>query len=121
VKSVNGLLKKEMDQHLFTAEELFMTLKQIEATLNSRPLVPLYSPPEDGVQALTPGHFLVGRPLTAFPEKDLNTSSLLPSNDRTYARDFLRSTGRGGVGNIFICSTNSTSGASLIEIVKWGT
>ncbi len=50
---------------------MFTTLAQIEATLNSRPLTPLDSAPEDGVQALTPGHFLVGRPLSAIPERDV--------------------------------------------------
>ena len=41
----------------------------MEATLNSRPLVPMDSAATDGVQALTPGHFLIGRPLRALPEQ----------------------------------------------------
>ena len=42
-------------------------LDQIEACLNSRPLTPL---PEakDGCEALTPGHFLIERPLEALPD-----------------------------------------------------
>ena len=39
----------------------------MEATLNSRPMVVTNSPPQDGDSVLTPGHFLVGRPLKSLP------------------------------------------------------
>ena len=48
-------------------EELSTVLSQIEACLNSRPLVPL-STNDDSLEALTPGHFLIGRPLEAIPD-----------------------------------------------------
>ena len=48
-------------------EELSSTLSQIEACLNSRPLV-ASAEDVDGIQALTPGHFLIGRPLEAIPD-----------------------------------------------------
>ena len=51
--------------------ELSTVLNQIEACLNSRPLVPL--PSGDGnIEPLTPGHFLIGRPLEAIPDPALS-------------------------------------------------
>ena len=35
--------------------------------LNSRPLLPIETLPEDGISVLAPGHFLIGRPLSALP------------------------------------------------------
>ena len=47
--------------------KLTTVLSQIEACLNSRPLTPLPDA-DDGIEALTPGHFLVGGPLEALPD-----------------------------------------------------
>jgi hypothetical protein len=44
-------------------------LIRIEACLNSRPITPISSDPND-LQPLTPGHFLIGEPLNNFPEYD---------------------------------------------------
>ena len=43
-------------------EELSTVLSQVEACMNSRPLVAL-PPDDDGVEALTPGHFLIASKL----------------------------------------------------------
>ena len=47
-----------------TFEELTTVLPKIEAGLNSRLLVPITHP----IEELTPGHFLIGRPLCALPQ-----------------------------------------------------
>ena len=49
-------------------EEFFTVLVEVKACLNSRPLTPL--PDQLGaLEVLTPGHFLVRRPLCTLPDK----------------------------------------------------
>lgn len=60
------LIKITRDAHL-KYEELETLLIQIEAILNSRPIS---SDPAD-LMFLTPGHFLIGTPITAYPEESL--------------------------------------------------
>ncbi len=67
VKSMKTHLKRILGTVKLTFEELYTVLTQIEACLNSRPLVPLPSD-DDGVEVLTPGHFLIGRPLESLPD-----------------------------------------------------
>ena len=67
VKSMKTLLRKTIGSHHLTYEELTTVLIEAEATLNSRPLLSADSTPDDGVPPLTPGHFLIGRPLRAPP------------------------------------------------------
>ena len=60
VKSFKIHLRKVAMNVKLTFEELAThSLTQIEAVLNSRPLVPLPSD-DDGIEALSPGHFLIG-------------------------------------------------------------
>lgn len=72
-----------------TFEILHTIVSQIEACLNSRPLTPLSSDPRD-LQALTPGHFLIGAPLTAIPEPDLQETNISRLNQYQQATQVLQ-------------------------------
>ena len=61
-------LKKIMMGLLFTFEELTTIVCQVEACLNSRPLLPISSHDQDGLTTLTAGHFLLFQTPRAYPE-----------------------------------------------------
>ncbi len=67
VRSVKFHLKRVIGNHNLTFEELTTLLTQIEAVLNSRPLVKVDND-IDNLNILTPSHFLVGEVITSPPE-----------------------------------------------------
>lgn len=74
VKSAKHHLHRVIGKHILTYEEFTTLTTRIEAMLNSRPIIPLSADPND-LEPLTPGHFLVGGPLTSIVEPQLLTTS----------------------------------------------
>ena len=70
------LLRKTVGECKLKLDELTTLLTEAEAIMNSRPLVPINSLPDDGVSLLTPGHFLTGAPLVALPSLPDETTKL---------------------------------------------
>ncbi|XP_052747141.1 uncharacterized protein LOC128199875 [Bicyclus anynana] len=71
IKAAKSHLHRVVGDQVLTFEELTTLFVQIEAVLNSRPLCPISSDPND-LSVLTPGHFLTLEPLTAVPDSDLS-------------------------------------------------
>ncbi|XP_041675514.1 uncharacterized protein LOC121530460, partial [Drosophila eugracilis] len=66
VKSAKGLMIKAVGSAVLRQDELNTVLVEVEAILNSRPMVVDSSNPNDG-EAVTPAHLLVGTTLVALP------------------------------------------------------
>ncbi|XP_066585603.1 uncharacterized protein [Prorops nasuta] len=78
VKSMKHHLKRSIGVFVPNFEEMTTLLSRIEACLNSRPISRMHDDLES-LDVLTPGHFLIGRPLLAPPEfatLDLRESTL---------------------------------------------
>lgn len=78
IKSAKFHVKRVMGNSHLTYEEISTLFANVEAILNSRPLYPLSNSPLDFLP-LTPGHFLIGRPLVALPTprlEDRNPNAL---------------------------------------------
>ncbi|XP_054745924.1 uncharacterized protein LOC129250316 [Anastrepha obliqua] len=70
VKTAKQHFYRSASSSILGFDELRTLVCEISAVINSRPLTPLSENPED-LDVLTPGHFLIGGPLTALPEPDL--------------------------------------------------
>ncbi|XP_053968990.1 uncharacterized protein LOC128870401 [Anastrepha ludens] len=70
VKTAKQHFYRSASSSILGFDELRTLVCEICAVINSRPLTPLSENPED-LDVLTPGHFLIGGPMTALPESDL--------------------------------------------------
>ncbi|GBN16508.1 hypothetical protein AVEN_8361-1 [Araneus ventricosus] len=62
-------LKRVVGNAHLTLEEFLTIILEIQSVLNSRPLTPLST--KFDIETLSPGRFLIGRPLTSIVEPDL--------------------------------------------------
>ena len=76
VKSTKFHLRRIIGGVTLTFEELTTVLAQVEACLNSRPLAAANMQDDDGIEMLTPGHFLIGHPLCALPDPAVSFRSV---------------------------------------------
>ncbi|XP_075150778.1 uncharacterized protein LOC142224886 [Haematobia irritans] len=79
VKSFKQHFKKSAGSLKYTFEEFQTLLAKIEACLNSRPLTPSSPNPSD-LNALTPGHFLIGSPILVPLDPEVKEPSLSIQN-----------------------------------------
>lgn len=70
IKTIKRNFYKTVQNSVLTFEESYTLLTGIEACLNSRPITPISTSPND-LLALTPSHFLIGETLLQPPEKNL--------------------------------------------------
>ncbi|XP_071580897.1 uncharacterized protein [Temnothorax nylanderi] len=75
VKSFKHHMRRTIGEALFTFEEFNTFVVEVEAILNSRPLTPMSSDPNDPL-ALTPAHFLINASLQTIPEYDFTNEAL---------------------------------------------
>ena len=83
MRSMKTLRHKTIGEHVLHWDEILTMLTRVEAVMNSRPIAIIDTPPMDGVNPLTPGHFLIGTPLCALPsvqEKQTKVTSLRRRN-----------------------------------------
>ncbi|XP_017470374.1 PREDICTED: uncharacterized protein LOC108362054 [Rhagoletis zephyria] len=70
IKRVKYHLKRALGPSHLTYEEFATVLTEVEACVNSRPICCIPTEVND-LEVLTPGHFIVGEPLKALPDPDV--------------------------------------------------
>ena len=92
-------------------------MEQVEACLNSRPLITLIGGSEDdGIEALTPGHFLFGQPCLILLCRITQYHCYVAG---TSAKILYSIFGEGGLLSIFPRSTSTTNGTIPQETFLW--
>lgn len=76
VRSTKHHLRRVIGDTPVSQEDMQTLLAQVESCLNSRPLTALSDDPNE-LEALTPGHFLIGSALESLPDVDVTE---IPSN-----------------------------------------
>lgn len=89
VKSVKYHLKRVISLTPLTYEDMYTVLIQIESILNSRPLTPLTTDPND-LDILTPAHFLIGRSFSTIPDPDVRDLSVSRLNRYQHLQQITR-------------------------------
>ncbi|KFM71288.1 hypothetical protein X975_00963, partial [Stegodyphus mimosarum] len=80
VKSMKFHMRRVIGSQILSQEEFSTCLVEIEAILNSRPLVAASEDPND-FSVITPGHFIIGSELKSVPEPDV-TNEKIPIRER---------------------------------------
>ena len=75
VKSLKYQWKRIVSKSLLAFEEFSTLITQVESCLNSRPSIAL-SYESNGPSYVSPGHFLIGAPLTSLPEPDFTNTTM---------------------------------------------
>ncbi|CAG9137952.1 unnamed protein product [Plutella xylostella] len=108
VKSVKHHLRRTLGLAHLTYEEMTTCLIQIEAILNSRPLVPISSDPSD-LSCLTPAHFLIGRPLLSVPHNVFDDNANISRLQRFQRVEALKQHFWRRFSNEYVCSLKQRS------------
>lgn len=74
VKSAKWHMRKVLHSTRLTYDEMGTVVAEIEAILNSRPLTPMSTNPND-LQPLTAGQFLIGSPLKCIDDRQISDTS----------------------------------------------
>ena len=72
VKSAKFHLKRVVGDQPLNYEELNTVVIQVEACLNSRPLIDDQCQDAEGMEPLTPSHLLIGKGMMAYPETEID-------------------------------------------------
>jgi hypothetical protein len=75
IKSLKCRWKRIVGKALLTFEEFSTLITQVEACLNSQPLIALSNEPDDP-SYLSPGHFLIDAPLTSLPKPHFTNTTM---------------------------------------------